>query len=76
MSSMEAAKSALSEILEINASELADDDTIETVEKWDSLNHMRLIMHLEEKYGTTVETDDAMEMFTLQAITNWINKQP
>ncbi|MBE7637908.1 hypothetical protein GUA87_13710 [Sneathiella sp. P13V-1] len=75
MSSIDAAKSVLAEILEIETSELTDEDTIESVERWDSLNHMRMIMLLEEKHKTTVATDDAMEMFTLQAIASWIEKQ-
>lgn len=43
-------------------------DTIETIEKWDSLNHLRLIMHLEAVLGEEIDTDEAMTLFTLEAI--------
>jgi len=49
-------------------SDLTLSDTIETIEKWDSLNHLRLIMHLETVLGEEIDTDEAMTLFTMEAI--------
>ncbi|MBO6827902.1 MAG: acyl carrier protein [Sneathiella sp.] len=72
ISSLQQAKSIVSEILEINSTQIDDDATIETLDKWDSLNHMRILMQLEEQFETSIDTEIAMEMFSISAISNWI----
>ena len=50
------------------------DDTIETLEKWDSPNHMRLILHLEEEIGHMIETEDILLLFSITGIANYLKK--
>jgi len=64
----------LAQILECPADSLSPDDTIESVEKWDSLNHMRMILHIEEVYQTQIETDDAMQLFTVKDIATYLTR--
>ena len=62
----------LAHILECPADTLSPADTIESVEKWDSLNHMRMILRIEELYQIQVETDDAMQLFTVSDIATYL----
>ncbi|MFT6557370.1 acyl carrier protein [Sneathiella sp.] len=64
----------LSNILECDPQSLSAEDTIETVAQWDSLNHMRLVLHLEEHLNTRLETEDAMTLFTIPAIAALLKK--
>ena len=61
-------------VLEISPDNLSADDTIETVEKWDSLNHMRIVMHLEEVLDQTIDTEDIVTLFTMEGIANLLQK--
>ena len=67
-------RNLLAQILECPADTLSPDDTIESVEKWDSLNHMRMILRIEELYQIQVETNDAMQLFTLKDIAVYLEK--
>jgi len=69
------AKAIAAEVFEVSAAEIKDDDTIETLSNWDSLNHMRMLMLLEDRFKTTIDTEVAMEMFSILAIANWIETQ-
>ncbi len=69
---LNAAINLLAHILECPADTLSAEDTIENVEKWDSLNHMRMILRIEEQYQIQVETDDAMQLFTVKDIADYL----
>lgn len=72
--SLQKAKTHLATVLECDPGNLNDDDTIETIDNWDSLNHMRLILHLEDVIGRQIEPDDTMTLFTVQAIADFLTK--
>ncbi len=42
----------------------------ETIEEWDSLAHMNLILELEETYGITLSSDDALDIKDV----NWFKR--
>jgi acyl carrier protein len=64
----------LAQIIGCSASDLSPQDTIETVKKWDSLNHMRLVLGLEEQQGVTIDTDDVMDLFSIEGIAAFLEK--
>lgn len=41
---------------------------LETVEAWDSLNHVNLMMGLEQAFGIRIDTDDALEMLNFDEV--------
>lgn len=65
----------LASVLACPGNSLSAEDTIETVSKWDSLNHMRLILQLEEELGHQIETDDAMTLFSIEQISDFLRKE-
>ena len=49
-------------IFTIDPSEISTDTSIETLEKWDSLQHVNLMMAIEQKFGVKVNPEDAISM--------------
>lgn len=62
----------ISLILDCKADSIGAEDTIETIDKWDSLNHMRLILHLEEELGHMIATEDTLTLFSVAGIANYL----
>jgi acyl carrier protein len=42
--------------------------SIETVEDWDSVSHMTLVLELEKEFGVPFTTDEAVEMTSVPEI--------
>lgn len=62
-------KKIMSGILEVPVDSITDATTMETVDTWDSLRHMEIIVALEEAFGIELAAEDLMEMTSLPEIT-------
>ncbi len=51
-------RSTISAILGVPEDQITDDLSSETVDTWDSLNHINLISAIEQEFGVTLATDD------------------
>jgi acyl carrier protein len=49
-------------ILGINAEELSEESSPDTIATWDSLNHLNLIMAIEGEFDVSLTAEDAMDM--------------
>ena len=58
----------LSAALGVAEDELSDDSSPETVEAWDSLNHLNIILAMESEYEIELSAEDAMAMSTVARI--------
>ena len=63
--SLEPAKALLAEALLIDAGAIDDDARIGSIEPWDSLAHMRLLMAIEEKLGRPLDAETAAAIESL-----------
>lgn len=54
--------------LEIPANELSLDSSMETIERWDSLHHLNVIMDLEQEFQITLDADDVLQMNSVRKI--------
>jgi len=61
-------KEVLSRILEITVEEIDEETSPDTVDSWDSLQHMKLIMALEEEFGVQFANAQIVEMLNLPLI--------
>lgn len=59
-------------IFEMNASELSDESSITNVEQWNSMNHMKLILTLEEEFNLSINDDNAIELLSVSDICKFI----
>ena len=53
---------------------VADDVNYNDCERWDSLNHLKMVAELEEGFDVEFETDDIIAMETLGEIKNIVKK--
>jgi len=67
-------KSIMSEVFEINESQINSDSNSKNIESWDSLNHMNLIVSLEENYDVEIDEEDIPKLMSFQSIVEIIEK--
>ena len=61
-------KTIMSEILDIAVEDIDENATPDTVEDWDSLNHMNLVLALEEEFGILFDDDEILELLNPRVI--------
>lgn len=59
-------------VMEVNPSELNEDVAYGTIEKWDSLMHLRMVMEIEEEYGVEIPIDEIPNIKTLKDFYKYI----
>jgi len=52
-----------------------EDSSPETIENWDSLKQMNLILSLEEEFGTRFTDDEIVEMLSTRAVLQVLEKK-
>jgi acyl carrier protein len=52
-------KQVMATVLEVDATAIGDDASMDNVEGWDSLKQMNLVLALEESFGVTIPDEDA-----------------
>ena len=54
-----ALKQLVATVLMVDPSVITDDASSDTIENWDSLRHMNLVLSLENAYGVSIPDEDA-----------------
>jgi len=65
----------LSQIMEVPVDHLNEDSSPDTVEKWDSLKHMNLILALEEEFEIQFKDEEIVEMLSVGLIVLTLNEK-
>ena len=58
-------KRILADVLEVDTTAIGPDFSMDTVEQWDSLRHMTLVLAIEDGFGISIPDDEAAN------ITSW-----
>ena len=66
--------SIMAEVFEMPVSDFPAEITQKTVENWDSLRHLNLIVELEEVFNKSCEPEEIAEMTSLDKIIEMIEK--
>jgi acyl carrier protein len=61
-------KKVIAEILDIEISSINDNTSPETIESWDSLKQMNIIVALEEEFDIEFSDEDIVEMLNFRLI--------
>jgi acyl carrier protein len=59
----------------LDVDSIAETDSVETIESWDSVRHLNLIMAVEERFGITFEADEIPELISVRAIAEAIERR-
>lgn len=57
------------------ADELFEESSIETVEAWDSMAHVNIILSLEQNYGLSIGPDEAADLTGIAAIRDYLQQK-
>jgi acyl carrier protein len=55
-------------VLGVAVGDLTDESSVDSVESWDSLNHLNVVMAIEEAFGVQLSADDVIEMRSIATI--------
>lgn len=58
----------LADVLGVDATTLNETSSPDTVEQWDSLNHLMIVTALESEFGLQISIDEAVAMRSVGAI--------
>ncbi len=61
-------KDAMKSVFEISVDEIDEDGSIDNIDLWDSMGHIKLILCLEEDFGMQFNTNEVMEMTNYKKI--------
>jgi acyl carrier protein len=67
-------KEILANVLEIDIATIFDNATQKDIAKWDSLQHLNLIVEIEDKYDVSIDPEDISEMVSIDKIIEIIKK--
>lgn len=58
----------VSQVFGVSVDSINDDTSPDTVEEWDSLSHIGLILALETEFDLSLSPEDAMQMLSVKLI--------
>ena len=64
----------MAQIFNIGADTITEDSSPETIERWDSLKHMQLILALEDEFGITFSDDDIPILLSIRTIEDTVQR--
>jgi len=73
-STFEQVQNIASDIFGIPADKITAQSSPETIENWDSMQHLNLVLAIEEKFGVRLEPEDIEEMKTIGAVAALVEK--
>lgn len=67
-------KELIASVFEIDAKKINADFAAKNVEQWDSMNHMNLIVAIEEEFDMEIDEDEILDLMSFQALADYLNK--
>jgi acyl carrier protein len=67
-STLQQVRSIASDIFGVPAGEITVESSPETIETWDSMQHLNLVLAVEEKFGVQLEPEDIEQMKNIGAV--------
>ena len=73
-STFEQVRSIASDIFGVPAEKITAESSPETIENWDSMQHLNLVLAVEEKFGVQLEPEDIEQMKNVGAVAKLVEK--
>jgi acyl carrier protein len=68
-------KQVVADVLEADVAAIGPDFNMDTVEQWDSLRHMTLVLAIEDEFGISIPDEDAANITSWPLILLVVNEQ-
>lgn len=73
-STFEQVRNLASDIFGVPADKITAESSPETIENWDSMQHLNLVLAIEEKFGVQLEPEDIEQMKSIGAVAALVEK--
>jgi acyl carrier protein len=73
-STLQQVRSIASDIFGVPADKITTESSPETIETWDSMQHLNLVLAIEEKFGVQLEPEDIERMKNIGAVAALVEK--
>jgi acyl carrier protein len=73
-STFEQVRSVASDIFGIPTEKIVAESSPETIENWDSIQHLNLVLAIEEKFGVQLDPEDIEQMKNIGAVAALVEK--
>lgn len=67
-------KNTMSIVFELSIEEINEDSSIDTLENWDSLRHLNMILALEEEFGISIPDEEVGNLVNFKLVEIVINE--
>lgn len=74
-STLEQVQAIASDIFGVPSAKITTDSSPETIETWDSMQHLNLVLAIEEKFGLQLSPEEIEEMKSVGAVAALIEKK-
>lgn len=64
----------MSKVFEIEMSDISENASQKEIMKWDSLQHLNLIVEIEDRYDISIDPEDIAVMVSIEKIIEVLNK--
>jgi acyl carrier protein len=68
MTNEETLKQVMATVLGVPVAAISESSSMDTIESWDSIKHMTLVLALEEEFGLSIPDEDAANITSYQLI--------
>ena len=68
-------KKVMAQILKVNAESINADSSPDTIASWDSLQHMNLVLGIEQSFGISFSEDEIMQMMNYEIIVDILKEK-
>jgi acyl carrier protein len=73
-STLEQVRNVASDIFGIPVDKITAESSPETIDNWDSMQHLNLVLAIEEKFGVQFEPEDIEQMKNIGAVATLVKK--
>ncbi len=73
-STLQQVRSIASDIFGVPADKITPESSPETIENWDSMQHLNLVLAIEERFGVQLEPEDIEQMKNIGAVAAVVEK--
>lgn len=73
-STLQQVRSIASDIFGVPADKITAESSPETIENWDSMQHLNLVLAIEEKFGVQLDPEDIEQMKNIGAVAALVEK--
>jgi acyl carrier protein len=74
-STLEQVRAIASDIFGVPVRKITADSSPETIETWDSMQHLNLVLAVEEKFGLQLSPEEIEEMKSVGAVAELVEKR-